>query len=219
MKRVLTITAALVCLLSVVASAQEPRPTQTPERTIIIDISVVEVNIARPEEFDRMTRDRLNALISEGKAHPITSVQTRARSGETASARVGQRVPIQTGTLPAVRETSTGTQGGAFMGSPQIQYENTGLSVNATPRLLSAADQIEVNLKLEMTGVDVSTGNLTPSFFQRSFSDIVRVRAGEPAVLLGVIQQSALLPQNSPAATPGQVRGNFVVMLTARVVD
>ncbi|HEX8091275.1 MAG TPA: hypothetical protein VF762_20635, partial [Blastocatellia bacterium] len=195
-----SIVAVLVCLLAASASAQEARPvTRTVERTIVLDISMVEVNLNRTEDLERIAKDkaRLDSLIAEGKARPIASLQMRTRSGEMATARIGQRVPIQTGSLPtygapADRQRRTGGQQsgtdsndvvvantGAFPGGiSQLQYENTGLNIDASPSIV-AGDQIDVRLKIEMTGLDKSTGNFTPTFIQRTVSDIVRVRQGE----------------------------------------
>jgi general secretion pathway protein D len=179
---------------------------------------MVEVNLNRTEDLERLAKDkaRLDSLIAEGKARPVASLQIRARSGESAMARIGQRVPIQTGSLPAYtapadRQRRTQNQQanadpgdvtvantGVFPGVaiPQIQYENTGLQVDASPNIV-ADGQIEVRLKLEMTGVDKSTGNFTPTFIQRNVSDIVRVRQGETALLMGLVQHEALWPSQA----------------------
>jgi type II secretory pathway component GspD/PulD (secretin) len=184
---------------------------------------------------------RLDSLIAEGKARPVASLQMRTRSGEAASARVGQRVPIQTGTLPIYNapadrqrrivgqqtgadsgDVMVANTGGSFAaGIPQIQYENTGLNVDASPSIV-AGDQIEIRLKIEMTGLDKSTGNFTPTFFQRTMNDIVRVRDSQTTLLLGLVQHEALWPAPAqPARTQAsdQSRGSFIVLLTARVLD
>jgi type II secretory pathway component HofQ len=237
-----SIAIGLVCLLAGSASAQEPGPVmQTTERTIVLDISLVEVNLNRTEDLERIARDkaRLDSLIAEGKARPVASLQIRTRSREQASARIGRRVPIQTSALPAFTAPGEGqrrignqTSGGdsndvvvansgvyPLAGISQIQYENTGLNLDALPSIV-ANDQVEVRLKIEMTGLDRSTGNLTPTFIQRTVSDIVKVKQGETALVMGIVQHDALWPtQSSRAQTEDQSRGSFVVLLTARVLD
>ncbi|HVG21420.1 MAG TPA: hypothetical protein VNI02_20430 [Blastocatellia bacterium] len=239
-----SIAVVSVCLLAASASAQEAKPVTRPvERTIVLDIGMVEVNLNRTEDLERIAKDkaRLDSLIAEGKARPVASLQLRTRSGELATARIGQRVPIQTGALPAYvgpteRQRRTGGQQpgadsndvvvantGAFpgVGIPQIQYENTGLNIDASPSIV-ANDQVEVRLKIEMTGLDKSTGNFTPTFIQRTVSDIVRVRQGETTLLMGLVQHEALWPSTAQPSRPqpaDQSRGSFVVLLTARVLD
>jgi len=239
-----SIALALACLLAATASAQEAKPVTRPvERTIVLDISMIEVNLNRTQDLESLAKDkaRLDSLIAEGKARPVASLQMRTRSGEAASARVGQRVPIQTGTLPinnapADRQRRiVGQQPGADSGDvivantsgysgagiPQIQYENTGLNVDASPSIV-AGDQVEVRFKIEMTGLDRSTGNFTPTFFQRTVNDIVRVREGQTTLLLGLVQHDALWPvtaQPSRTQASDQPRGSFIVLLTARVLD
>lgn len=239
-----SIAIVLACLLAATASAQEAKPVTRPaERTIVLDISMIEVNLNRTQDLESLAKDkaRLDSLISEGKARPVASLQMRTRSGEAASARVGQRVPIQTGTVPTytapgdrqrrIVGQQTGadsgdvivanTSGAFAAGIPQIQYENTGLNVDASPSIV-AGDQIEIRFKIEMTGLDKSTGNFTPTFFQRTVNDIVRVHEGQTTLLLGLVQHEALWPatsQPSRTQTSDQSRGSFIVLVTARVLD
>jgi len=242
MMKLYSIAMVLVCLLAVSATAQEPKAAPQPaDQTIVLDISMVEVNLNRLEDLEKIAKDktRLDSLIAEGKARPVASLQMRARSREQATARIGQRVPIQIATLPSFtvptdRQKRIGGQpsvtdsgdlivanAGAYpaAGIPQIQYENTGLNVDALP-VIVANGEIEVRLKIEMTGLDRSTGNFTPTFIQRNVSDIVRVKRGETALLMGLVQHEALWPSpSSRGQAPDQSRGSFIVLLTARVVD
>jgi type II secretory pathway component HofQ len=224
-KKAFSFAVALVCLLAASAEAQDPRSTS--EQTIVLDISVVEVGLNRAEEFEAIGKDRgkLNSLISEGKARPVASLQLRTKSNEQATARVGQRVPITIGMVPAfnvARRPDQGsqpieTQGSAY---PQIQYENTGLNVDVLPRVLSNG-QIDTRIKIELSAVDASTGRMTPSFVQRTLTDVVRLRPGETALLLGVMQHELLWPSSGqPTAKPGDTsRGSFIVVMTARLVE
>jgi Flp pilus assembly secretin CpaC len=119
---------------------------------------------------------------------------------------MGQRVPVQAST------TSQGT--------PQIQYENTGLNVTVDPRL-TESDRIEIKLSLDLTAVVRNDNVLTPTFVQRTVSDVVNVRPGEPALLVSVTQYEGLLPSlPRTGSKPGDYGGgNFVIVLTARIVD
>jgi hypothetical protein len=212
---------ALVCLFAQPAAAQEPRL----DRTVILDISIIEITAARAEDMETIVRDkqRLNSLINEGKAKIVASLQMRSRSGEGSSAQIGHRVPIQTASLPALgrsRADSNEPSAGAGVAVPQIQYEHIGLNVTATPRVITG-DMVEVRLKIDQTAIERSTGTFTPTFIQRSLADYVRVRAGETALLLGVVQHpSSLLGAPPQSARPADLTlGSFAVLMTARILD
>jgi hypothetical protein len=199
----------LVLLAAGSTSAQEPKQTsQPPARTVVLDIDVLDVNLDQRGEIERIVKDKrsLDRLIVEGKARPIAAIQVRARTGEAASARMGQRVPIQASTNAA--------------GTAQLQYENTGLNVDVEPRMVES-DRIAIKLKIELTAVVRNENILAPTFVQRTFNDIVNVRPGEPVVLISVTQHEGLLPASpKPGSKPGeQAGGSFVIVLTARLLD
>ena len=221
MIRVYAALVVLVCLLAGPAAAQEPRL----DRTVILDISIIEMTAARAEDMEAIAKDkqRLNSLINEGKARQIADLQMRSRSNETASAHIGQRVPVQTATLPgANRPRGDSNESGAVVGTgiPQIEYQQIGLSVTATPRVF-AGDQVEIRLRIEQTGIERSTGTLTPTFIHRTLQDGTRVRAGEATLLFGFVQnQSIWLGTPPPSPAPAnQTAGSFAVLLTARIID
>src|SRR6476619_2625360 len=100
MKQALSVV-GLVLLSAVVTAAQDSKQTsQTPARSVVLDIDVLDVNLDQRGEIERTVKDKrsLDRLIAEGKARPIAGIQVRARTGEQASARMGQRVPIQAST-------------------------------------------------------------------------------------------------------------------------
>lgn len=238
MVKLCLIAIALSMMASPVSAQESKSATRPAERTIILDIQMVEVNLTRTQDMERIAKqeDRLNESIAAGKARLIASLQIRARSGEQSAVRIGQRVPVQTGTLPAVaipsdrqrrarnQQTASDSAGvtDAFgaLGIPQIQYENTGIVVNALPRLVG--ELIEVKLNFEMTGLQNSTGSLTPTFIQRTVNEVARLRDGETALLLGILQHETLsssFAQPPAGQASNQSRGSFVVLLSARLID
>ena len=169
---------------------------------------MLDLNLDQPPEIERAIKDKrvLDRLIADGKARPIAGLQARSRTNESTSARLGQRVPVQ---------ASTTTQG-----SPQIQHENTGLSVEVHPRIVEQ-DSIEIRLKIELTAVVRNENILAPTFVQRTVNNVVLVKSGEPTLLLSVTQHEGLLPALSkPGSKPGDATGgNFVIVLNARLLD
>ena len=215
----------VVSISALSTSAQgQANPASTQPHTILLDVGFMEVTFTKTEEFERISRDRdrLNAMIAEGKVRPVASLQLRTRSGEPGSARVGQRVPIQTSSLPArmVGNRQDTTAAVETVAVPQISYENTGFNLDATPTL-GSDDHIDIRLKIEMTGLDRNSGALNPTFVQRTFSDVVRVKRDEAVVLLGMIQHEPLWPSMAPGSSgsPSPTRGSFIIVLAAKVLD
>ncbi|MEK6288487.1 MAG: secretin N-terminal domain-containing protein [Acidobacteriota bacterium] len=142
-----------------------------------------------------------------GKAKLLASTQVHVLDNEQNTVRIGQRVPIQTASLPSyntptVSQPTTGTGGtnnqtgnvnqnsflgGAFgVGIPQIQYENVGLNIDITPNVYE--DDVQMKMKIESTSIDGSTSSLTPTFSQRQMSSVARVRDGQTTLVAGVSQ-------------------------------
>lgn len=228
-RRLLGVVLSVCCLVSITASAQSPGQSATKIQNIVIEISIVEMKGTQSDVLEKLekTRDQLARLVNEGQAKLIASLHVRTRPGESFSARSGQRVPIQTGTLPVFRPNDR-TRSDArepiqsqttAVGVPQIAYENTGLIVEGS--LMVASDGLlDVRLKLEMSGVDRSTGSLTPTFTQRTLTDVVRMRESETAVLMGLTQHER--PSLSDIASGPRAtnlsHSSFVVLLTTKPV-
>jgi general secretion pathway protein D len=138
-----------------------------------------------------------------GKAKLLASTQVHVIDGESNTVRIGQRVPIQTASLPTFGNVSdssrnrannqagvadfTGGLNNAFgVGIPQIQYENVGLNIDVKPTVFE--DEVQMTLKIESTSVDQSTGVLTPSFNQRTMNSVARVKDGQNTLVAGVSQ-------------------------------
>jgi Bacterial type II and III secretion system protein len=195
----------LMLFAAVTATAQEPnKPTQQQSRSMVLDVDIVDVSLGQLPEIEKVIKDKrqFDRLVAEGKLHPIASIQARARAGESASAHIGQRLPIQTST------------------TPQIQYENTGLSLDFMP-LFFDAERILVKLKIELSAVLRNDNIPAPTFIQRTVSNVVNLKSGEPTLLLSVAQREGLTPPVSQGGgRAGESTGaNFVIVLNARLVD
>lgn len=196
----------VILLLASNSAAQEPvSSSQASAQTLVFNIEVLEFSAELAKDIERLAQDRarLERLTAEGKLRPVADLMIRTRSGEGSTARVGQRVPIQTSSL---------------QNTPQVQYENTGLSVAITPTL-APNNQILAALNLELTAVDRSTGTFTPAFVSRSLQDRVRLRLNERVVLLSVVQQGSLLPSRPDRQTSDSAYGNFLVLLSVKMPD
>ena len=141
----------------------------------------------------------------KGKAKLLAATQVHVLDDQDQSIRIGQRVPIQTASLPTYQPVSpiasaagaqqngvplqnqfAGVNGAFAQGIPQIQYENVGLNIDMKPKVFE--DEIEMKMKIESTSLDRSTGNFTPSFNQRTMSSMARVKDGQTTMVAGVSQ-------------------------------
>jgi general secretion pathway protein D len=118
---------------------------------------------------------------NKGKAKLLASTQIHVLDNEANAVRIGQRVPIQTASLPSYQpivgnnnqnpgrgnnldnNVLTGGLNNAFgYGVPQIQYENVGLNIDITPSVYE--DDVQMKMKIETTSVDSSTWNANSEF-------------------------------------------------------
>jgi len=197
---------------------------------IVLEINIVEMDGVQVNEVARVKagKEEINRLIADGKARLVANLEVRTRTGENFSAKMGQRIPIQTATLPALRTNERNSRDsreplqsqGASIAIPQIEYENTGLIVEGIA--MTAGDGlVDIRLKIELIGVDQSTGRLTPAFTQRTFTDVVRMKESETTMLMGFVQPaSRSLSIEEIAAGAARVPGGgLVVLLTTKPIQ
>ena len=210
----------LVCLLAQTAAAQEPKL----DRTVILDISIIEITAARAEDMETIVKDkqRLNALINEGKAQSVADLQMRSRSDETANAQIGQRVPVQTATLPAFdRSRGDSNESGAVVGTaiPQIEYDQIGLGVR--PRLASSQAMRSKSGSGSTRRASREARALSPRHSSSAAWPIMCACApARHALIRFRTKPSIWLGTPPPSARPAnKTLGSFAVLMTARVMD
>ena len=136
----------------------------------------------------------LTAFQSKNNTKLIASTQVHAFNGEESTARIGQRVPvqtaqaypfgIQTGTPPP--NSSTGFPTGGF---PVINYEPTGLTLKFTPQVFPNLD-VQVKMNIESKDV-LGVASPTPTFTERSITGTARVQNNRTMMLASVSQDVA----------------------------
>ena len=227
MSRRLTAVVLSVCaIVSIAPSTKSQARSATRVKGIVLEMSIIEMTGAPADAIENIerTKDQLARLVNEGKARLVTNLQVRTRPGESFNARIGQRVPIQTATLPAfqandrIREPAQPQR--ASLAVPQIAYENTGLVVEGS-LVATSNGLIDIRLNLEVTGLDRNTGSLTPTFTQRTLTDVVRMKISDTAVLMGLTQPEppSLTDIASGTGAAKLSRGIFMVVLTTKPVQ
>ncbi|HLA12427.1 MAG TPA: secretin N-terminal domain-containing protein [Pyrinomonadaceae bacterium] len=132
----------------------------------------------------------LTAIQSKDNTRLIASTQVHAFNGEESTARIGQRVPVQTAqAYPFGVQTGTTTNpttGFPSGGFPVINYEPTGLTLKFTPQVFPNLD-VQVKMSIESKDV-LGAGTLTPTFTERTITGTARVQNNRTMMLASVSQ-------------------------------
>ena len=134
----------------------------------------------------------LTAFSNKNNTKLIASTQVHAFNGEESTARIGQRVPVQTAqAYPFGVQTGTpvtGTNNPIFPtgGFPVINYEPTGLTLKFTPQVFPNLD-VQVKMNIESKDVLGASG-LTPTFTERTITGTARVQNNRTMMLASVSQ-------------------------------
>ncbi len=135
----------------------------------------------------------LTAFQSKNNARLLASTQIHAFNNEESTARIGQRVPVQTAsvygyTQPTTTTNAPGTTPSVFgsNGYPVINYEPTGLTLSFTPIVFPNLD-VQVKMKINSKDVAGASG-LTPTFTEREITGTARVQNNRTMMLASVTQ-------------------------------
>ncbi|QQS42458.1 MAG: hypothetical protein IPM63_05845 [Acidobacteriota bacterium] len=118
----------------------------------------------------------------------IASTQIHAFNNEDSSARIGQRVPVQTASvIPFTGGQTPTTPGNAFgNGYPVINYEQVGLTLKFKPIVFPNQD-VQVTMEIESKDV-IDASTLTPTFTERTIKGTARVQNNKTLLLASVAQ-------------------------------
>jgi len=131
----------------------------------------------------------LTAFQAKNNTKLIASTQVHAFNGEESTARIGQRVPVQTAqAFPFGVQTGTPVpnSGNPFGGSgfPVINYEPTGLTLKFTPQVFPNLD-VQVKMNIESKDV-LGASSLTPTFTERTITGTARIQNNRTMMLASV---------------------------------
>ena len=128
----------------------------------------------------------IQALFSDSSTKLIQNPQIRALDGQKASLKIGDRVPVATGSF----QPGIGGVGINPLVNTQFQYLDVGVNIDITPHVHAGR---EVTLKL-MMDVSAVTGNSNiggisqPIIGQRKIEHEIRLREGEVNLLGGIFE-------------------------------
>ena len=128
------------------------------------------------------------ALFSDNSTKLIQKPEIRAVDGQKASLKIGDRVPVATGSF----QPGIGGVGINPLVNTQFQYLDVGVNIDITPKVHSNG---EVTLKVVMdissvTGTSNIGGISQPVIGQRKIEHEVRLKEGEVNMLGGMLEDS-----------------------------
>ena len=136
----------------------------------------------------------VNAVLSDTNTRIIQNPQVRSVDGQTAKLRIGDRIPIATGSFQA--GVGVGSTGGAGFVNPlvntQFTYLDVGVNIDLTPRVHPNRD-VSLKLKVEVsshTGDQAIGGITQPIISQRVIEHDIRLKEGEVSILGGLVQRT-----------------------------
>lgn len=189
----------------------------------------------------------VNFALQKSEASTLDDLQLRVADRATAVFKAGIRYPIQTsiysdiassatnnGTLASLVARYLGTGAVSTLSSsaiiPQFQFEDLGLTVNATPRVMSA-NEVALKLQIKISGLSGTALNGIPILASRQFDSSLQVQDGQTVMMASQLQDNeAVLITGIPGLNelPGLRNGtnrqtnashtNLVLMITPHIV-
>ncbi len=140
----------------------------------------------------------LSALMNNSDTKLLQNPQIRALDGQKASLKIGDRVPVATGSF----QPGIGGVGINPLVNTQFQYLDVGVNIDITPRIHANG---EVTLKISMdvsavTGQQNIGGISQPIIGQRKIEHEIRLKDGEANLLGGIMEDQQT---KSLAGIPG----------------
>jgi Flp pilus assembly secretin CpaC len=158
-----------------------------------------------------------NLNLNSSDSRELDQIQLRLGDGEAATIKTGTKYPIQTSSFSSLGAsvpnipglTSAGTSGSlssllaAYSGGvpniPQVEYQDLGLTLKATPKVLRNDDvALTIDMKIDALAGTLINGN--PVLNNRSWSGVVTLKQGESVDVISELDRSE---SRAVSGTPG----------------
>ena len=130
----------------------------------------------------------LSYLMSDGDTRLIQNPQIRAVDNEKATLKIGDRVPVATGSFGA----AAGGGGISALVNTQFQYLDVGVNIDITPHI-HADNEVTLKMTLEVSSVS-GTQNIggisQPVIGQRRIEHETRLQDGEVNLVGGILEDT-----------------------------
>ena len=140
----------------------------------------------------------VNALLSDTDTRVLQNPRIRATDGQRATLKIGQKIPVATGSYNAGVSTGVASIGV----QTQFTYLDVGVNIDITPtvhydREVSLKTKVEVS---QQNGSVTISGVTEPIIAQRVLEQVIQLKDGEPSILAGIVTKQ---DNKSVSGTPG----------------
>jgi general secretion pathway protein D len=135
-----------------------------------------------------ISQANVSALFADNNTKLIQNPQIRALDGQKASLKIGERVPIASGSF----QPGIGGVGINPLVNTQFQYLDVGVNVDVTPTIHANGD-VTLKTTMDISSVTGNTniGGITqPIIGQRKIEHVVRLKEGEANLMGGMLEDS-----------------------------
>ena len=129
-----------------------------------------------------------NFLMSDSSSKLIQQPEIRASDGQKASLKIGERVPVATGSF----QPGIGGVGINPLVNTQFNYIDVGVNIDITPHV-HGIDEVTLKLAMDISAVDSYQnigGIQQPVIGQRKIENEIRMKEGEVNILGGILENT-----------------------------
>ena len=127
-------------------------------------------------------------LYNDSNTKILQQPQIRALDGQKASLKIGQRVPVATGSF----QPGIGGVGINPLVNTQFNYIDVGVNIDVTPHV-HGTDHVTLKLSMDISAVDSYQnigGIQQPVIGQRKIEHEIRMREGEANIMGGILEET-----------------------------
>ena len=127
-------------------------------------------------------------LMSDSSSKLIQQPEIRASDGQKASLKIGERVPVATGSF----QPGIGGVGINPLVNTQFNYIDVGVNIDITPHV-HGIDEVTLKLAMDISAVDSyqNIGGISqPVIGQRKIENEIRMKEGEVNILGGILENT-----------------------------
>jgi general secretion pathway protein D len=185
-------TSATVALQSNINTTTTPTTTTTGTTTNSASSGGLELNTLgnlNATDFQvTIPSANLSAVMSDSDTKTLQNPQVRALDNQKASLKIGERVPVATGSF----QPGIGGVGINPLVNTQFQYLDVGVNIDVTPHV-HADREVTLKISMEISSVinQASIGGISqPIIGQKKIEHEIRLKDGESSLIGGIFDDS-----------------------------